>query len=148
MKVRQELLGITLRRINENRHDKMTYKGKEMKSHQCDMMNDMKKMTDYEIAVERRLEKYCERNGWIASALVSFGVDYVDCQLEKFGREEVRDEAEVLKNLEVFILREFDFRIADNPIVLRRIVEKISNTIAPYHLVLNVKAPFDVRKVA
>ena len=87
--MRQELLGITLRRINENRHDKMTYKGKEMKSHQCDMMNDMKKMTDYEIAVERRLEKYCERNGWIASALVSFGVDYVDCQLEKFGREEV-----------------------------------------------------------
>lgn len=122
----------------------MTYKGKEMKSYQC----DMKKMTDYEIAVERWLEKYCERNGWIASAHVSFGADYVDCPLEKFGREEVRDEAEALKNLEPFILREFDFRLADTTTALRRIVEKIPNTIAPYHLVLNAKAPFDVRKVA
>ena len=52
-------------------------------------MNDMKKITDYEIAVERRLEKACERDGWVASAHVSFGADYVDCQLEKFGREEV-----------------------------------------------------------
>ena len=108
----------------------------------------MKKMTDYEIAVERWLEKYCERNGWIASAHVSFGADYVDCPLEKFGREEVRDEAEALKNLEPFILREFDFRLADTTTAFRRIVEKIPNTIAPYHLVLNAKAPFDVRKVA
>lgn len=49
-------------------------------------MNDMKKMTDYETALERRLEKTCERNGWIASAHVAFGGDYVNCQLEKFGR--------------------------------------------------------------
>ena len=49
-------------------------------------MNDMKKMTDYETALERRLEKACERNGWIASAHVAFGGDYVNCQLEKFGR--------------------------------------------------------------
>ncbi len=55
-------------------------------------MNDMKKITDYEIAVERRLEKACERDGWVVSAHVSFGADYVDCQLEKFGREEVCDE--------------------------------------------------------
>ena len=27
-------------------------------------MNDKKKMTDYETAVERRLEKSCERDGW------------------------------------------------------------------------------------
>lgn len=52
-------------------------------------MDDLKKMTDYEIAVERRLEKSCERDGWIASAHVAFGGDYVDCQLEKFGREGV-----------------------------------------------------------
>ena len=111
-------------------------------------MNYMTKIADYEAAVERRLEKSCERNGWIASAHVSFDADYVDCQLEKFGREKVQDEAEALKNLEAFILREFDFRLADNPTALRRIVEKIPNTIAPYHLVLNVKVPFDVRKVA
>ena len=49
-------------------------------------MNDMKKMTDYETPLERRLEKACERNGWIASAHVAFGGDYVNCQLEKFGR--------------------------------------------------------------
>lgn len=111
-------------------------------------MNTMKKITAYEIAVERRLEKSCERDGWIAAAHVAFGGDYVDCQLEKFGREKVWDEAEALKNLEAFILREFDFRLADNPTALRRFVEKIPNTIAPYHLVLNVKVPFDVRKVA
>jgi len=38
-------------------------------------MNDMKKITDYEIAVERRLEKACERDGWVASAHVSFGAE-------------------------------------------------------------------------
>ena len=111
-------------------------------------MNDMKKMTDYEIAVERRLEKSCERNGWIASAHVSFDADYVDCQLEKFGREEVRDEADALKCLESFLLQEFRFRLADDPAALRCDAEKIPNTIAPYHLVLNVKVPFDVHKVA
>ncbi len=52
-------------------------------------MNYMTKIADYEAAVERRLEKSCERNGWIASAHVSFDADYVNCQLEKFGREEV-----------------------------------------------------------
>ena len=57
------------------------------------VMDTMKKMADYEIAVERRLEKSCERDGWIASAHVAFGGDYVDCQLEKFGREEARNGA-------------------------------------------------------
>ena len=38
-------------------------------------MDNTKKMTDYEIAVERRLEKSCERDGWIASAHVAFGGD-------------------------------------------------------------------------
>ncbi len=52
-------------------------------------MDDLKKMIAYEIAVERRLEKSCERDGWIASAHVAFGGAYVDCQLEKFGREGV-----------------------------------------------------------
>lgn len=111
-------------------------------------MDNMKKMADYEIAVERRLEKSCERDGWIASAHVAFGGDYVDCQLEKFGREEVRDDAAALKRLEEFLSQEFGFSLADNPAALRRDAETIPNTIAPYHLVLNVKVPFDVRKVA
>ena len=108
-------------------------------------MNTMKKITAYEIAVERRLEKSCERDGWIASAHVAFGGDYVNCQLEKFGREEVRDDADALNSLEAFQSQEFGFRLADNPTALRRFVEKIPNTIAPYHLVLNVKVPFDIR---
>ena len=111
-------------------------------------MNDMEKMTVYETALERRLEKACERDGWIASAHVAFGGDYVDCQLEKFGREEVQDGADALKSLESFLLQEFGFRLVDAPTALRRDSEKIPNTIAPYHLVLNVKVPFDVRKVA
>ena len=45
-------------------------------------MNYMKTIADYEAAVERRLEKSCERDGWVASAHVAFGWDYVDCQLE------------------------------------------------------------------
>ena len=36
-------------------------------------MDNMKKIADYEIAVERRLEKSCERDGWIASVHVVFG---------------------------------------------------------------------------
>jgi hypothetical protein len=52
-------------------------------------MEDIDRIAKYEIAVERRMEKACERDGWVASAHVSFGADYVDCQLEKFGREEV-----------------------------------------------------------
>ena len=94
-------------------------------------MNYMTKITDYEAAVERRLEKSCERNGRIASAHVSFDADYVDCQLEKFGREEVRDEADALNSLEAFQSQEFGFRLADNPTALRRDTEKIPNTIAP-----------------
>ena len=35
-------------------------------------MNYMTKIAGYEAVVERRLEKSCERNGWIASAHVSF----------------------------------------------------------------------------
>lgn len=38
-------------------------------------MNYMTKIADYEAAAERRLEKSCERNGWIASAHVSFDAD-------------------------------------------------------------------------
>ena len=45
-------------------------------------MDDLKKMIACEMAVERRLEKSCERDGWVASAHVAFGWDYVDCQLE------------------------------------------------------------------
>ena len=121
----------------------MTHKGKEMKLNQGDLMNNMKKMTDYEIAVERRLEESCEREGWIASAHVAFGGDYVDCQLEKFGREEVQDDADALKRLDEFLSQGFGFSLADNPAALRRDAETIPNTIAPYHLVLNVKIPFD-----
>ena len=111
-------------------------------------MDDMKKMAVYEIAVERRLEKSCERDGWIASAHVAFGGDYVDCQLEKFGREEVQDDADALKRLDEFLSQEFGFSLADNPAAFRRDAETIPNTIVPYHLVLNVKVPFDIRKVA
>ncbi|MBQ7234025.1 MAG: hypothetical protein IJS36_01305 [Kiritimatiellae bacterium] len=111
-------------------------------------MNDMKKITDYEIAVERRLEKACERDGWVASAHVSFGADYVDCQLEKFGRDEVLDEGEACRRLEEFVSQEFCFSLADNPKALCRDAEKVPNTIAPYHVTLNAKIPFDVGKVA
>jgi len=111
-------------------------------------MNTMKKITNYEIAVERRLENACERDGWIASAHVAFGGGNVDCQLEKFSREEIQDEADALKRLEEFLSQEFGFCLADNPAALRRDSEKIPNTIAPYHLALNVKVSFDVRKVA
>lgn len=72
----------------------------------------------------------------------------MDCQIEKFVREEVRDEADALKSLEAFLAQEFGFRLADNPTALCRDSEKIPNTIAPYYQVLNVKAPVDVRKVA
>lgn len=41
-------------------------------------MNYMTKIADYEAAVERRLEKSCERSGWIASAHFSFDADYFD----------------------------------------------------------------------
>ena len=104
---------------------------------------DVNSIANYEIAVERRLEKSCERDGWIASAHVAFGGDHVDCQLEKFGREEVRDDAAALKRLEEFLSQEFGFSLADNPAALRRDAETIPNTIAPYHLVLNVKVPSD-----
>lgn len=110
-------------------------------------MNDMKKMMDYETALERRLEKACERNGWIASAHVAFGGDYVNCQLEKFGREEVRDEQATRKALEEFVTHEFGFSLVDNPAALRRDYETIPNTIAPYHLTLNIKVPVDAPNI-
>jgi len=111
-------------------------------------MEDIDRIAKYEIAVERRMEKSCERDGWIASVHVSFGADYVDCRLEKFGREEAPDDAEARKRLGEFAAAEFGFSLADNPAALRRDNEKIPNTIAPYHVVLNLAVPVDVRKVA
>ena len=111
-------------------------------------MEDMDRIAKYEIAVERRMEKACERDGWIASVHVSFGADYVDCQLEKFGKGAVADEAEARKRLGEFAAAEFGFSLADNPAALRRDAETIPNTIAPYHVVMNLTVPVDVRKVA
>ena len=51
-------------------------------------MDNMKKIADYEIAVERRLEKSCERDGWIASAHVAFGADCVDYRIETESENE------------------------------------------------------------
>lgn len=110
-------------------------------------MNDMEKMTVYETALERRLEKACERDGWIASAHVAFGGDYVNCQLEKFGMEEVRDEQATRKALEEFVTHEFGFNLVDNPAALHRDYETIPNTIAPYHLTLNIKVPVDAPNI-
>ena len=103
-------------------------------------MNYMTKIADYEAAVERRLEKSCERNGWIASAHVSFDADYVDCQLEKFGREEVRDDADTLNSLEAFLSQEFGFRLADKPTALRR--DSKNATIEEYFGRLTPRAVF------
>lgn len=110
-------------------------------------MNDMKKMTDHETALERRLEKACERNGWIAPAHAAFGGDYVNCQLEKFGREEVRDEQATRKALEEFVTHEFGFSLVDNPAALHRDYETIPNIIAPYHLTLNIKVLVDAPNI-
>lgn len=41
-------------------------------------MEDIDRIAKYEIAVERRMEKACERDWLIASVHVSFGADYVD----------------------------------------------------------------------
>lgn len=111
-------------------------------------MEDIDRIAKYEIAVERRMEKACERDGWIASVHVSFGADYVVCQLEKFCRDEVKDEDEARRRLEEFALSEFGFALGDNPAALRRDAETIPNTIAPYHVVMSLTVPVDVRKVA
>ena len=50
-------------------------------------------------------------------------------QLEKFGREEVRDDADALKRLQEFLSQEFGFSLADNLAALRRDAETIPNTI-------------------
>ena len=54
-------------------------------------MNYMTKIADYEAAAERRLEKSCERNGWIASAHVSFDAEenYGENRKKRFGTGEL-----------------------------------------------------------
>ena len=53
------------------------------------MTEDMEKMDMLERELERRFEKMCEKNGWIAAANFLYGMETASMMLEKFSKEPV-----------------------------------------------------------
>ena len=53
------------------------------------MTEDMEKMAMLERELERRFEKMCEKNGWIAAANFLYGMETASMMLEKFSKEPV-----------------------------------------------------------
>ena len=53
------------------------------------MTEDMEKMAMLERELERRVEKMCEKNGWIAAANFLYGMETASMMLEKFSKEPV-----------------------------------------------------------
>ena len=50
------------------------------------MTEDMEKMAMLERELERRFEKMCEKNGWIAAANFLYGMETASTMLEKFSK--------------------------------------------------------------
>ena len=53
------------------------------------MTEDMEKMAMLERELERRFEKMCEKNGWIAAANFLYGMETASMMREKFSKEPV-----------------------------------------------------------
>ena len=53
------------------------------------MTEDMEKMAMLERELERRFERMCEKNGWIAAANFLYGMETASMMLEKFSKEPV-----------------------------------------------------------
>ena len=53
------------------------------------MTEDMEKMAMLERELERRFEKMCEKNGWIAAANFLYGMETASMMLEKFSKDPV-----------------------------------------------------------
>lgn len=53
------------------------------------MTEDMEMMAMLERELERRFEKMCEKNGWIAAANFLYGMETASMMLEKFSKEPV-----------------------------------------------------------
>jgi hypothetical protein len=49
------------------------------------MIDDIDKMCELERCLECRFEKACERNDWIATAMIPFGTQKEKLMLEKFS---------------------------------------------------------------
>ena len=103
------------------------------------MTENNEKMATLERELEKRFEKMCEKNGWIASANFLYGTETASMMLEKFSKEPVSPDDVRAAHMAIngFIIAELGIPyIVDNE-VFTEDEERIPNTIAPYHFTIH-----------
>lgn len=99
------------------------------------MIDDINKMCDLERLLESRFEKACEKDDWIATAMIPFGTQKGKLVLEKFSKVPISATVrrDVLMSVCDFLVNELNIHYMENEKVFAEEEEMIPNTISPYH---------------
>jgi len=99
------------------------------------MIDDINKMCDLERLLESRFEKACEKDDWIATAMIPFGTQKGKLVLEKFSKVpiSVTVRRDVLMRVRDFVVKELNIHYLENEKVFAEEEEVIPNTINPHH---------------
>ena len=99
------------------------------------MIDDINKMCDLERLLESRFEKACEKDDWIATAMIPFGTQKEKLMLEKFSMVPISATVrrDVLMSVCDFIVKELNIHYIENEKVFAEEEEMMPNTINPYH---------------
>lgn len=105
------------------------------------MKNTFPKMVDLERELEKRFEKMCEKNGWIASANFLFGTETASMVLEKFSKEPISPDDVQAAHMMIndFIIAELGIPYIADDKVFTESEEKVSETVAPYHFTITAR---------
>jgi len=105
------------------------------------MEQDIDRMVKLERELEKRFEKMCEKNGWIASANFLYGTETASMMLEKFSKEPVSPDDVRAAHMAIndFIIAELGIPYFVDNEVFTEDEEKIPNTIAPYHFTIHAR---------
>ena len=105
------------------------------------MIDDINKMCDLERLLESRFEKACEKDDWIATAMIPFGTQKGKLVVEKFSKVPISatDRHYVLKSVCDFIIEELNIHHMENEKVFTEEEEVIPNTINPHHYTITAR---------
>lgn len=109
------------------------------------MIHDIDKMCDLERLLESRFEKACEKDDWIATAMIPFGTQRGKLVLEKFSKVpiSVTVRRDVLMRVRDFIVKELNIHYMENEKVFAEEEEMIPNTINPHHYTITARVDID-----
>ena len=99
------------------------------------MIDDINKICELERLLESRFEKACDKDDWIATAMIPFGTQKGKLVLEKFSKVPISFTVrrDFLMSVRDFIVKELNIHYIENEKVFDEEEEVIPNTINPYH---------------